>query len=609
LGLYSGIIEQQGKRNYSDRELFIRYIKRLSPYKRSIFLIALFIFISTIAEILNPLIVGFGVDELSSTNRNIQSILFFGLIYILLSIIIWLMFFLRRIEYGKFVPYFLEKLRMDIFDKLQKHDMGFFDKYQSGALNTRVSNDALDFGDTTSLISETLGNFLISILTFIVLALLNLQLALIALAAVPLVFLLMISLRKLARIVSRAYRKAIENVNNAMVESIEGIHVSKSYGQELTISNQFNEINKDYFHSTFKMTAVTHLWRHLLNIIASITLLVIVYFSGLLAIKSNLTTGTIFIFILYLQRFFRPIMVLSTFFPQLSSGMAAYERILEVLDSEPKVKQSLDAVDVGELKGEIRFENVDFCYRDGEWIFKDFNLKIRKGEKLAIVGHTGAGKTSLVSILARFYEFQGGSIKIDGLDIRNMTLDSFRKNIGIVQQDVFLFSGTLEENICYGKHDASNEELWKAIRAVHAEELIKYLPEGIKTQVGERGKGLSMGQKQIISFARAILSDPKILILDEATSSVDVYTETIIQEALQELLSNRTSIIIAHRLSTVVNADRIIVMDKGKIIEEGTHDSLLAKGGKYSQLYKQYFEHQSISWHVARNSFQKEEDI
>jgi len=588
-------MKQQGKRKYSDRELFVRYTKALAPFKKNIFLIALFILISTIVQIINPLIIGYGIDELSSINKSFLLIILITLSFIFLSTIDWIMFFLRRREYGKFVPYFLENLRMDIFDKMQHQDMAFFDKYQSGALNTRVSNDALDFGDTTSLISETAGNFLISILTFTILAYLNLYLALIALAAVPFVFLLMISLRKIARIVSRAYRKAIEDVNNAMVESIEGIHVSKSYGQEITISNKFNEINKSYFKSTFKLTVVTHLWRHLLNIIVSITILLIIYFSGQLVIDGILTTGIVFTFILYLQRFFRPIMVLSTFFPQLSSGMAAYERILEVLDSESNVKNSPDGVEIGELEGEIYFENVNFYYRDDELIFEKFNLKVEKGEKLAIVGHTGAGKTSLISLLARFYEFQGGSIKIDGINIRNLTLDSFRRNIGIVQQDVFLFSGTLEENIRYGKPEATEKELWKAIRTVHAEEIIKYLPEGLNTRVGERGKGLSMGQKQIISFARAILSDPKILILDEATSSVDAYTEAIIQEALEKLMSNRTSIIIAHRLSTVLNADRIIVMDHGKIVEEGTHASLLAQNGKYAHLYKQYFEHQSLT--------------
>ena len=230
----------------------------------------------------------------------------------------------------------------------------------------------------------------------------------------------------------------------------------------------------------------------------------------------------------------------------------------------------------------------------------NYNLHIKKGEKLAVVGHTGAGKTSLVSLLTRYYEFQGGTIEIDGIDIRSMTLESLRKNLGTVHQDVFLFSGTIEENIRYGRQDASEEDLWRAIKIVHLEELIEYLPEGLQTQIGERGKGLSAGQQQLVSFARAILTDPQILTLDEATSSVDAYTEAIIQEALERLLSNRTAIIIAHRLSTIVNADRIIVMDNGRIVEEGTHDFLLNQGGKYAKLYKQYFEHQSLDWEPSQ---------
>jgi ABC-type multidrug transport system fused ATPase/permease subunit len=288
-------------------------------------------------------------------------------------------------------------------------------------------------------------------------------------------------------------------------------------------------------------------------------------------------------------------MVLATFFPELSAGMAAFERILEILDAEPKVQQDSQSVQSENLQGEIEFQDVDFSYRDGEEVMENFNLKIESGEKLAIVGHTGAGKSSLVKLLSRFYEFQGGSINIDGNDIRTLKLESYRKNIGLVPQDVFLFSGTIEENIRYGNRSATKDELEEAIKAVHLNELLEYLPNGIYTQVGERGKGLSAGQRQIISFARAIISDPKILILDEATSSVDAYTETIIQEALDTLLSDRTSIIIAHRLSTILKADRIIVMEKGKIIEEGTHQSLLAKNGKYGMLYQQYYEHQKLA--------------
>ncbi|HEC38100.1 MAG TPA: ABC transporter ATP-binding protein, partial [bacterium] len=414
MGIYAGLMNDEQKREYSDRELIIRYFRRVTPYKKNIILISVFILISTIAELINPILVGIAIDELSKVDRNLIIIISVGVSYLALSITIWIVFFLRRKEIGKFVPFFLEELRMDIFDKLQEQDMSFFDKHQSGRLNTRVSNDALDFGNTTILLADTLGNFLISFLTFGILMLLNITLALITLIAVPFIFLFVLSLRKIARVISRAYRKAIGNVNAAMVESIERIHVCKSYGQESTVSEQFNETNKDYFKRGFRITTVTHSWRPILETIASITLIMVLYFGGQLVFKGITRPGTIIMYILYLQRFFRPIMVLSTFFPQLSAGMAAYERILDIIDSEPRVKQNPDAIDVGELEGEIIFENVDFCYREGEWVFKGLNLKIKKGEKVAIVGHTGAGKTSIVSLLTRFYEFQGGSIKIDG---------------------------------------------------------------------------------------------------------------------------------------------------------------------------------------------------
>ncbi|MFX0003220.1 MAG: ABC transporter ATP-binding protein [Promethearchaeota archaeon] len=598
MGIYSGIFSEQIVRKYSDRELFVRYVKRVAPFKKNIILISLFVFISTIAEIISPLLVGFVIDELTRLDSNIVLAFIAGIAYLILSVIIWIMFFFQRREIGKFAPFFLDKLRMDIFDKLQEQDMSFFDEHESGRLNSRVSNDALDFGNTTILITDTVGSFLISILTFGVLVWLNLTLALITLASIPIIIILMFSLRKLARIVSRAYRKSIGNINAAMVESIEGIQVCKSYGQEAIVSEQFDQTNKEYFKTGFKLTATTHMWRPLLETVAGIVLIIIVYFGGQFVFSGITNAGTIFIFILYLQRFFRPIMIVALFFPQLSAGMAAYERILDILDATPKVKQNPQAFEVDKLGGEILFENVDFFYSKGKWVFKDLNLRIPKGEKLAIVGHTGAGKSSLVKLLSRYYEFQGGSIKIDGIDIRDIKLDSYRKNIGMVHQDVFLFWGTIEQNIRYGRQDASEEDLRKAINAVHAEELIEYLPEGLHTKIGERGGGLSAGQKQLISFARALLMDPKILILDEATSSVDAYTEAIIQEALEVLLSDRTSIIIAHRLSTILNADRIIVMENGKIIEEGTHESLFAEGGKYGKLYKQYFEHQSLSWHT-----------
>ncbi|TFH26028.1 MAG: ABC transporter ATP-binding protein [Promethearchaeota archaeon] len=315
-----------------------------------------------------------------------------------------------------------------------------------------------------------------------------------------------------------------------------------------------------------------------------------------MVVNITLSAGSLIMFILYLQNFFRPIMILAQFFPELSAGMAAYERILNVVDSEPKVKQNSDATPVKQLSGNIAFQNIYFSYTDEQNIFEDFSLNITAGEKLAIVGHTGAGKTSLVALLVRFYEFQRGTIKIDGKNIRNITLASYRKNIGMVEQDVYLFPGTIADNIRYGRQEATDADIIRVLKIVQAHEFIERLPKGIYTVIGERGKDLSVGQRQLISFARAILLDPRILILDEATSSIDAYTEAIIQEALEKVLENRTSIIIAHRLSTITKADRIIVMDHGRIVEEGTHIALLHQNGKYAALYNQYFAHQSLEW-------------
>ena len=592
MGLFRSAMRDKEERNYSDKELFKRYIKRLAPYKKNIVLIALFIVFQAIAAVISPLLVGFVTDELRlATPRYVLTILA-AVGFLLLYLINWGAFAMQQVQSGKYVPFFLEDLRLELFSKLQEQDMTFFDERMSGKLNSIVVNDTLDFSSTAILISNTIGSIVISLGILGVLFYYNWILALITLAAIPVLFILMYILRGLAKRVSKSYREAISSVNSAMVEAIEGIQVSKSFGQEINVASQFEDINQNYFRSWMRLTATTHFWRPLLNTITAVILCLVLYFG----IDMAISAGLLVMFVLYLETFFRPVMQLARFFPELSAGMAAFERILSIMDSEPIVQQKPNAQPLVEIKGNIQFEHVNFWYDRDNVVFKNLNLTIHKGEKLAIVGHTGSGKTSLVSLLSRYYEFQGGDILIDGQSIRNYTLESYRKQFGKVEQNVYLFPGSIKENVLYGREGVTDEEIWRVLDIVQASEFIHRLPNGLETIIGDRGRDLSVGQRQLISFARAILLNPEILILDEATSSVDAYTEAMIQEALEKMLEDRTAIIVAHRLSTIVNADRIIVMDNGAIVEEGTHEELLDLKGKYASLYNQYFVHQTLDW-------------
>ncbi|UYP47105.1 Vitamin B12 import ATP-binding protein BtuD [Candidatus Lokiarchaeum ossiferum] len=582
------------EQDYSDRELFNKFLHFLNPFKKQLGLIALFIFLRMLTELINPILVRYVSDHILLENQNTFLIILSGVTYLGCSLINWWSFSSHRRQLGHFVPHFLENLRLDVFDAVQSQDMTFFDENLSGKINSIVVNDTVDFSNIAILISDTIGNLFISIITFLILLWFNSTLALIVLLAIPVLFLLTFALRKLAKKVSITFRRSIGNVNAAMVESIEGIHISKNYGQEMQVSQQFDVVNHEYFNSWFRLTSVTHFWRPLLNTLSSVILCIVLYFGALKVIDQEVSPGTMILFVLYLQTFFRPIMIIARFFPELSTGMAAFQRIVRILERKPKVQQNLKSKKVANLRGDIQFDNVNFSYIPDQPVIENLNLNIKNGEKIAIVGHTGAGKTTIGALLSRFYEYQEGTITIDRRNLRDIDISSIRKRIAKVEQNIFLFPGSIEENIRYGNLSATKEEVQNAIRIAHAEEFIDYLPEGLKTYVGERGGELSMGQRQLISFARAILMDPDILILDEATASVDAYTEALIQDALERVLQNRTAIIIAHRLSTVIKADRIVVLDHGKIIEQGTHKNLLALEGKYASLYHKYFEYQQF---------------
>ncbi len=592
MGLMRSAMREKEKRQYSDRELFRRFIKRLAPYKKNIILIAIFIILQAIAAVVSPILMGFVVKEIVLPAYRFVLIIIAAVGFFLVYLVNWVAFSMQQVQTGKYVPYFLEDMRLELFTKLQEQDMTFFDKNMSGKINSIVVNDTLDFSETAILISNAIGSIVISFSILGILFYYDWRLALIAVVAIPILFILMFTLRSISKRASSAYRESISSVNSAMVEAIEGIQVSKSFGQEINITNQFENINQNYFRSWMRLTAITHFWRPLLNTLTAVILCLVLYYGIDFGVEADIMV----MFVLYIQTFFRPVMQLAQFFPELSAGFAAFERIVTIIDSKPVVQQIPDAQPLAEIKGNIEFKDVKFWYNQDNVVFKNLNLNIHKGEKLAVVGHTGSGKTSLVSLLSRYYEFQDGDILIDGESIRNYTLDSYRKQFGKVEQEVYLFPGSIKDNIAYGRENIADADVWRVLDIVQASEFVHRLPDGLNTIIGDRGRDLSVGQRQLISFARAILQNPQILILDEATSSVDAFTEAMIQEALEKILEDRTAIIIAHRLSTIVNADRIIVMDKGEIVEEGTHDELLSKKGKYASLYNQYFVHQSLEW-------------
>jgi ATP-binding cassette subfamily B protein len=414
-------------------------------------------------------------------------------------------------------------------------------------------------------------------------------------AMIPIVFTLAILYRKLARRVTRAGMRAMADVNAAIKETVSGISVAKNYRQEASIFELFDEANQTSYRVNINRGLVLSIVFPTLNMIGGIATAVLIYTGGLTVNQGIVTFGSWYLFILSLNRFMFPVMNLASFWTNVQNGLSAAERVFALIDADPAVVQT-DSKIVPPLRGEIEFKHVDFHYKKDEQILDNFNLHIQAGETVALVGHTGAGKSSIAKLITRFYEYQGGSICIDGMDIRSFDLESYRRQLGIVSQVPFLFSGTVLENICYTCDQMDPQEVLITANQIGRGEWLETLPHGLETEVGERGGMLSMGQRQLVSLMRVLVQRPAVFILDEATASIDPFTEWQIQQALNLILKRTTSILIAHRLSTVKSADRIIVMREGKIIEQGSHDGLLEQSGHYAELYNTYFRHQSLAY-------------
>jgi len=557
-------------------------------------IVIFFLLLTSIANAFVPILAAVAISQLVKSGKESNLLLLLALILIL-NLLGWVFNYFRATRSAQVVGDVVLDLRQDVSQAVLNHDLSFFDKYPTGKIVSRINTDSRDFGQSTSFFMQTLSSFLVVGIILAALASINFSLTLLVLLMSPGVFIIAFAFRKTARKWTLLGQRALAVVNAYVQESISGISIAKTFRQEDKLYEKFNEINIQSYRVNLRRGFVFNILFPALNIVQAISLALVIYFGGEAISSGKIDAGELYLFIQSLWFLFFPLLSIAAFWPQFQAGLSASERIFALIDTPPAVVQRND-LQPDQIRGEIVFDNLQFSYVEGQPIFNGFSLQIKPGESIAIVGHTGAGKTSLAMLLARFYEFQGGDILIDGVSIRDFDLSSYRKYIGIISQTPFLWSDTLENNVRYGKPDTSREDVIWALNQAGGSDWVDDLPKGLETNIRERGSLLSMGQRQLVSFARVLLENPAILILDEATASVDPFTETRIQDALQETISGRTSIIIAHRLWTVRHVDRIIVLDHGRIVEEGNHNKLMTRGGHYADLYNTYFRHQSMEY-------------
>jgi len=487
------------------------------------------------------------------------------------------------------------QLRARAFEAAAEHDLSFYDQFSSGRIVSRITSDSNDFGQLVVIVTDIGSQMLQVVILAVVLVRTEWHMALLLFSFIPFIMGIAIGFRSLARRVTRRGMQAMADVNAAIKETVSGISIAKNFRQEASIFTVFDAANQQSYRVNVRRGFVLSMVFPVLNAFGGICTAILVYAGGLSITQGLITAGAWYLFIMGLDQFFFPLQNLSAFWAQIQQGLAAAERVYALIDADPNVVQGAEN-DVPRLEGEIRFEHLQFRYTDKEPVLSDFNLHIQPGENLAFVGHTGAGKSSIAKLIARFYEFQGGCLTIDRHDIRTFDLQQYRRQLGIVSQVPFLFSGTVADNIRYALPSVTEAEMLAMAKRIGDGEWLETLPDGLYTSVGERGNRLSMGQRQLVALMRVLVQRPAIFILDEATASIDPFTEWQIQQALNLILEHTTSILIAHRLSTVKAADRIIVMEQGQIIQEGNHEGLLKQGGHYATLYNTYFRHQSLAY-------------